>query len=288
MRLPGTRLTVRTATTADRQRLANLIHFEIYVHRHLDWRAPLDWLGQTPYLIAEHGNQLSAALACPPDPPSVAWVRLFAASSSTSAERVWEIIWPKAKADLEAHPELTWVAAIPLSQWFETLIERSGFSLSHHVVMLSWESKTPLPPVPKTLASIRPMVNDDLTEVQKIDQAAFPEVWRNSRECLELAFRQAAIATVAMVDGNLVGYQISTATPMGGHLARLAVLPAEQGKGVGASLVYNLLTGFIQRGAQSVTVNTQQDNHASLKLYAKAGFHFTGEIYPVYQQHLEH
>ena len=43
-------LPVRTARPDDRQALANLIHFEVYVHRHLDWRHPLDWLGCQPYL----------------------------------------------------------------------------------------------------------------------------------------------------------------------------------------------------------------------------------------------
>jgi ribosomal protein S18 acetylase RimI-like enzyme len=44
-----------------------------------------------------------------------------------------------------------------------------------------------------------------------------------------------------------------------------------------------MLSQFDRRGAQAVTVNTQQDNIASLSLYQKAGFRRTGEEYPVYQ-----
>ena len=44
---------VRPADSMDQRQIANLIHFESYVHRHLDWRNPLDWIGVPPYLVAE-------------------------------------------------------------------------------------------------------------------------------------------------------------------------------------------------------------------------------------------
>jgi ribosomal protein S18 acetylase RimI-like enzyme len=71
---------------------------------------------------------------------------------------------------------------------------------------------------------------------------------------------------------------------MGGHLARLAVLPAYQGRGVGYALVNDLLRQFVFRGIFRVTVNTQADNHASLRLYENMGFQRTGESYPVYMK----
>ncbi len=76
----ATQLIVEPAEFEDRHSLANLIHFGSYVHRHLDWRPPLDWLGQTPFLIARSEGEIVGALASPPDPPNVAWIRLFAAS----------------------------------------------------------------------------------------------------------------------------------------------------------------------------------------------------------------
>jgi [ribosomal protein S18]-alanine N-acetyltransferase len=274
---------VRPVTSSDRQKLANLIHFEILVHRHLDWRPPLDWVGYQPFLMIEQNKNLIAALACPPDPPNVAWIRLFAASSSITAERAWRTLWPVAVENLVNLKEPVWAAAIPLQHWFQTNLEESGFIETHRVVMLSWEQEK-LPPAHSPSGVIlRPMTLDDMANVEKIDRAAFVEVWQNSRDSLELAFRQAAVATVAEVDGQLVGYQISTATSMGGHLARLAVYPEYQGNGIGYILVHDLLSQFERRGAQVVTVNTQQDNQASLSLYRHIGFHLTGEEYPIYQ-----
>jgi ribosomal protein S18 acetylase RimI-like enzyme len=91
------------------------------------------------------------------------------------------------------------------------------------------------------------------------------------------------VASVVELDHQLIGYQISTSGPMGGHLARLAVLPAFQGKGIGSALVHEVLEKFEQVGAMRVTVNTQRDNLSSLSVYEKAGFRPTTEIYPVFQ-----
>jgi ribosomal protein S18 acetylase RimI-like enzyme len=87
---------------------------------------------------------------------------------------------------------------------------------------------------------------------------------------------------VAEDETGIIGYQISTTSAMGGHLARLAVLPAYQGRRIGYALLNDLLRQFVYRGIFRVTVNTQSDNLASLKLYEKAGFERTGERYPVY------
>ena len=130
------------------------------------------------------------------------------------------------------------------------------------------------------------MTFDDLENVTQIDQSSFPPLWQISQSYLELAFRQASIATIAEIDGVVAGFQISTATSAGGHLARLAVDPALQGQGVGYTILHDLLTQFNRRGAQVITVNTQENNQASIRLYLKAGFEFTGERYPIYQLEL--
>lgn len=81
---------------------------------------------------------------------------------------------------------------------------------------------------------------------------------------------------------RLVGYQISTGGTFGAHLGRLAVLPQDQGHGIGAALVGELIADMRRRGSSKVTVNTQADNAASLALYSRLGFRLTGEKYPVY------
>lgn len=281
-------LAVREATAADRHQLANLIHFEVYVHRHLDWRPPLDWLGREPYLVAERDGKIVAALACPPDPAHIAWVRLFAVSSNISISGAWGALWPEVLERFQDMPKVYRVAAIPLQNWLKKILQDSDFEESHQVVMLSWErGMTPPESVHQAQGYIRPMTFDDLNAVEAVDAASFVPEWQNSKDCLEMAFQQAAVATVYEVDGCIAGYQISTSTPMGGHLARLAVHPDNQRQGIGYALVRDMLSQFERRGAQRVTVNTQQDNQTSLALYRKAGFRLTGESYPVFHYELK-
>ena len=273
---------VRQANAEDQGQLANLIHFETLVHRHLDWRPPLEWIGYEPYLVLEKDKRLVAALACPPDPPSVAWIRLFVALEEVKMIEAWSLLWSRALEILSTDANIQ-VAAIPLQVWFQRLLKSSQFQPIGNVVMLIWDSGEIPTAKPSPEISIRPMSLDDLPTVEAIDRSAFGSLWHNSRHSLEYAFRQAAIATVADYDGALVGYQISTAMQMGGHLARLATDPQYHRQGFGYAILRDLLVQFKQRGAQRITVNTQEENLASISLYQNAGFMRTGETYPVFQ-----
>lgn len=280
-------LTIRKATEEDRHQLANLIHFEIHVHRHLDWREPVDWLGHHPYLVAEKDKNLLAALACPPDPVGVAWIRLFAARSRLPIQAVWEALWSQARRQLRQLGQFIEVSAIPLQGWFRNLLEATQFYCRQHVVVLAWKGED-LPRKEHPISpAIRFMDENDLPGVEEVDSEAFSDIWRMSLDSLRLAYRQAAIARVVEIGREIVAYQICTNTSGGGHLARLAVKPQYQGEGIGYALVLDALAQFERRGVSNVTVNTQDHNSASLKLYRKAGFQPTGEVHPVYQFKIE-
>lgn len=279
-------LSVRPVVREDRQKLANLIYFGHHIHRHLDWRPPLDWINHQPYLLAEREGKPVATLACPPDPPKMAWIRLFAVSDAAFLENSWKLLWENAYQKLiEQNTEQ--VVAIPLQNWFSNLLIKSSFTVLNRVVVLIWEKTKTIPISTNIETKIRPMNFDDLSIVHEIDTQAFELTWQISRLSLESAFRQAALASVAEIENRIVGYQISTTDQSSGHLARLAVLPQYQGMGIGLHLVQDLLEQFVRRGVQRITVNTQQDNERSLTLYTKAGFRRTQESYPVYQYRLE-
>jgi [ribosomal protein S18]-alanine N-acetyltransferase len=275
-------ISCRHVREADRQRLANLVHFEPYVHRHLDWRAPLDWIGHQPFLAAERGDRLVGAIACPPDPPGVAWIRLFAIASGIEASETWSKLW-SGVLDIFNLQGYVFIGAIPLQNWFKNLLKASGFQQVNEVTLMTWNRAAHPFAIPNPELSLRPMNFDDLTLIEDLDKRSFGPIWHNSKSALELAYRQAVLATVAELDGQIFGYQISTALQKGGHLARLAVEPKYQRKGIGAALLEDLLAQFKRRGAVNVTVNTQIDNKASIALYERFGFRKTGEAYPVYQ-----
>ena len=276
---------IRNALPSDRSRLANLIRFGSYIHQHLDWKPPLDWIGNEPYLLAERNGDLLATLACPPDLPRITWIRLFAANSLINVAQAWRLLWNKASERLSQVGNIK-VAAISLQSWFNELLEGSGFDHSDNVVVLMWEKSTPLQNPQAADVQIRLMMPEDLETIELIDHEAFGMVWKNSLEALELAYQQSALASVAVIGDEIIGYQYSTSSSMGGHLARLAVKTNMQGKGIGFLLVHQVLTQFRSQGVRHVTVNTQQNNIASLALYSKAGFSITGEAYRVYQHNI--
>ena len=272
---------IRVIENTDRQKINQLIDYGLYVHRHLDWFAPTDWVGRQPFMGVVVNNHLLAALACPPEPKNIAWIRLFAVSGEITLDDAWRSLW-SATQEIIKRENLV-IAAIPVYPWFQNLLISSQFKHINDVILLEW-SHFPLPSFPEaSLFSIREIVSEDLLDIAQVDKNAFNPLWQNSRSSLELAWTQSSLATVAEVNGEIIGYQISTATSSGGHLARLAVLPDWQGCGVGRALVNHLLTRFHLWGSLKVTVNTQVDNQASLALYQKTGFVRTGVSYKVYQ-----
>ena len=277
---------IRSAKESDRFQLSSLIQLEPYVHRHLDWRPPLDWLGHQPFLVAERKQNLVAALASPPDPLDVAWIRTFAAAGHIPTRRIWHSLWEETRGQLAASG-VECTAALPLYRWFRELLEASDFEKSHNVVVLAWEERTPPKEGHQSNAHIRSMTEADLPAVTEVDNAAFKTIWRNSFNTLNLAYQQAVCATVAEDDSGIIGYQISTPSPYGWHLARLAVHPDRQRSGVAYALTRHLLIQSLRRGEAQVSVNTQHDNEASLQLYQRIGFYRTGEEYPVYQYYFD-
>ena len=283
LEVSNTAANIRSATVNDREALLDLLHSGMFVHRHMDWKMPLDWLGQDPFLVLNRFEQPAAMIACPPDPAEVAWIRAFAVNSLIPRSTAWDKLWASALTRLQDQPEVERVVSIVMDDWFKDLLIRSGFEHHTSIVLLSWENNGRRLEPPLNPTSVRPMTLADLPEVARIDNQAFKPLWHNSLESLELAFVQALIATVSEDEHGLTGYQISTPSPFGGHLARLAVQPEKQGQGIGYAIVYDLLQRFQAKGALRVTVNTQQENTRSQEIYKKARFHLTGESYPIYQ-----
>lgn len=274
-------LNIRTVINSDRSRVANLIHFGTYVHQHLDWRSPLEWIGRQPYLGIENSEGFMATLACPQEIPEITWIRLFAVRSNNKVDKVWRALWDAACDELSQKGKIQ-IAALSMQNWFTDILEKSKFIHTDNVIVLKYEKNTVIQlPYLKSIV-IRHMLPEDFPFVLGIDGSAFKAEWRNSLEEMELAYQLSSYATIAEMNHDIVGYQYSTSSGMGGHLARLAVRDNMQGQGIGYSLVHDVVRHFRQQGVMNLSVNTQQSNIASLGLYAKSGFKSTGESYRVY------
>ncbi len=271
---------VRTADLNDHQQLSNLIFFETRLHRHLDWRSPLEWLGAPYYWALEEGRQITAALACPTEVEGIAWVRLFVYTGHWSPEDAWGQLWDTARETI-MHMGGATVAAIAMQPWFQKVLDDSNFENRQQIVMLEWRNQ-PWTANKVEGVRIRRMTESDIPAVTEVDHAAFEPLWHNSLDTLQRAFSQALVVTVAETKDGIIGYQLTTGHGQRAHLARLAVHPNMQGRGVGRALLSDLFGYLIRTGVSRLSVNTQSDNRFSLKLYQNMGFNRTGEEYPVY------
>jgi ribosomal protein S18 acetylase RimI-like enzyme len=235
---------VRNASLQDRPRISNLLGQAHWRHFHLDWRDPLDLLASPPNLLGYLEDRLVAHLAAPPDPPGAAWIRSFCVDATLPPLTAWRTLWAEAAAQCLVLGT-TRVASLLSGEWMRPLLEEAGFRETNAVIFLEWRGRR-LPAPPAFPGSLRALAPPDLARIQHVDTSAFPLLWQNGRESLAAAMRQAVVATGAEVDGSLVAYQLTTASAFGAHLARLAVEPGFQGRGLGAGLVIDLI-GQLQR-----------------------------------------
>ena len=274
-------LQVRRALPQDQRQISSLIFQESNTHRHLDWRTALEWLGEKNYWVLEEHGTIVAALACPEDPQNVAWIRLFTHAPHLSGLEAWSALWNVAQSEIFPDNPDTQAASIVMKQWFQSLLLQSGFTHKLNIILLELKSQNYHPAKRDTNIKLRPMYEIDLQEVTQIDFEAFGGFWHNSLDSIQRAYKQSFYSTVAEHEGRITGYQISTGSLFGVHLARLGVRPEAQGRGIGTLLVDDLIhhSGALQ--TSRLSVNTQDDNAASLKLYEKMGFVRTGEYFPV-------
>jgi ribosomal protein S18 acetylase RimI-like enzyme len=274
---------LRQAERKDYSSLQNFINSLTNVHRHLDWRDALEWLGRQPFWIYEEGQNILGALACPPEPGEVAWVRLFGAANHMPHERIWLELFERALKNLHACDPVPVVVSLALREWYGNLLKHNGFTHHQDIVVFMFDGRPPEAPKIDPRITLREMVDADLDKVKIIDQMAFETIWRLSLDDLRFAASKSSYCTVAELDGEIIGYTMSSSSGVYAHLARLAVHPGLQRQHLGFALVQDLLDHFINRmDYWGVSLNTQNDNRASLALYHKIGFHETGERFPVF------
>lgn len=261
--------------------VSRFIDQAILVHRNLDWQPLIEWVPREPFLLRYENGKLRAVLSCAPDPEGVAWIHAFALDHWTSElHKVWQsLLQPSLEALMQQKSNIYSVA---LNDWYHRLLLETGFRVKQNVVVLSWQRKLPPPLHLPPEVMIRPMEPADLDQVAAIDRRAFDHLWSVSRTSFDHVYTNASHAAVAEVEDRIIAYELSTSTLFTAHLTRLAVDPAFQQANIGYALTRDMLSYFHDQGISQITVNTQDDNAASIGLYQKLGFQLTGESFPVF------
>jgi GNAT superfamily N-acetyltransferase len=127
-----------------------------------------------------------------------------------------------------------------------------------------------LPPAPPEL-TLTPLYPAQIDEVAILDAITFEPLWHfGRRDLFELLMR--GRMQVAWWEGQMVGYNaICTNSQSEGQLARLAVHPDFQGRGVGQALLSDAIRYAAGEFAVLV-LNTQVNNGRSQTLYRGFGF----------------
>ncbi len=180
------------------------------------------------------------------------------------------------------------VMAQSQDHWLKAALTRSGFAQVDQVRYYKFSQRNvPSAPAPAQLTPLSPA---QLAAVAQLDAESFPPLWHMGEGDLAgLLF--AGRMRAAWLEGQLVGYAAitlngafddpATAGPSA-FLARLAVHPSVQGRGVGRQLLADSIAYAHSQRHNPIYLNTQVSNGSSQRLYEGMGFRSMGRVFQVY------
>lgn len=275
--------TVTAYERSHRQPVLDLIFRSHLAYTHLDWQEVGQWLdsNQTIIRLAWQEHRIVGIMGVSLPLYGTCWLRVASVSNDVAADSILPGLWAALRDEL-GRLSVNCIAALIVEDWLLDYLPALGFVYQEQIITLSRIGHHPPLPKPSPF-QIRAATFDDLEPVTRIDQSAFIPPWQMSAHDIRQAARIAATFTVAVRSNNdIIGYQISTLYSQNGHLARLAVLPEVQGLGIGSSLLTDLIRRLANRSVRLITVNTQESNERSQKLYLRYGFQRNGYDLPVW------
>lgn len=191
-----------------------------------------------------------------------------------------------------ATAEAQGAAAFVLLESFEmrnpAFYSRNG--MTHLETVLTYEHRSPErllqgnPPTSQTFEPWFGAEDQALEDLLQLDHAAFPWLWRNSREEFRAYVRMPFVEIwVGRIDGRITSYVGLTHFRRWSHLDRIAIMPDVQGQGLGREALRFAIQRMMDAGAERVGLSTQRKNHRSRHMYENVGFEETPELnYDVY------
>lgn len=282
--MPTARLQIAPYARQRRRSLLGLMNRSRWTHSHLDWQSIPDWLAdeEAAVWLALQDDELQGYIGLSRAVAGWTWLRLLGIGDGRRPGVILREMWAWAEAACRDEA-CAGIAVLMLTNWLPAYVAELGFQYCDDLVMLQHIGGR-LPRRPDSLATVRPLEAEDLTRLAKIDKLAFAPPWQVDRAEMWAAFRACAFATVACIDGAIVGYQLCARHGTSAHLARLAVHPAHQGRGIASLLLHGLLSDLLGRGIDAISVNTQASNRRSQQLYQRYGFLRNGKDYAVWRK----
>jgi ribosomal-protein-alanine N-acetyltransferase len=268
-------VTVRQAAIADEKSVVGLIEEASWAYLRFKLESLKDFLGTTPFLLACARGQLLGFMFWDLRRPPLARLRGAGLADGWPVSHYLQTVLPPSLELLRAQGA-TALIYVGSEGWLANPLQDHGFIVDNTIVAYS-KSDWSVPSRGNQQVLVRPAQSRDFPALVALDQAAFDPLWQNTGEVFRDVLADCPYFVVAELDGVVVGYQFSNLVEGRGYLARVAVHPDCQGQGIGVRLMAEAIGFFKREGARVITLNTQQDNQASQRLYRQFGFRLVGE-----------
>jgi ribosomal-protein-alanine N-acetyltransferase len=120
------------------------------------------------------------------------------------------------------------------------------------------------------------MTESHIAQVLAIERAVFRAPWTSQMFRQEIQGVFGSYPTVAVVDGRVVGYQVSWFVEDEVHLVNIAVHKDYQERGIGAMLLRELIEDAIAKGKTIITLEVRASNEVAQAFYHRFLFRSIG------------
>lgn len=280
--LPG-----QATAPPSRARMQDLLFTSSRVATHLHWSDNPDRLREDPAWTRAlwREGRMVGLLACTPPLSGVSWLRLCALADGVNARASLATLWRLLREDLLGQGVHLVCVIGGGPQWLQDGLQALGFAHREEIVSLCCLLDDGAPDIPVN-PHVRLAREGDCENLLALDAAAFPPHWHMPAQDMRRALRRAACFTVVAEEDAILAYQFTSRGESDAHVARLGVAPARQGQGLGTALLADLMRRLQGRGLVTLSLNTQELNSRSLRLYQRFGFRRNGMDYSVWSQRI--
>jgi [ribosomal protein S18]-alanine N-acetyltransferase len=276
---------IRPAKLSDRLAIQRYLSGNVLIHRHLDWRQPLDWLQSRDLILYLNSRrEIHGLFCCTPEIDSRVWIRIFSTRNKEVLFPVWHRLFNAFQTSTENKTTELKFLSLAYQPWMINLLELDGWEIVDTIVQFEWMGEADMEfHNNHQFKNIRRMRRRDLEHAYQIDFSSFNTTWQQSYETFVRSYNESGYATVYEQNRQIIAFQLSTISRQRSHLARIAVKKDFLRKGIGKALVRDFLRECKNQNIQKISVNTQQTNYQSIALYKMMGFEDVENSFPIFQ-----
>lgn len=246
-------------------------------------------LHSAPALMLANGRDLWGCIIAGWPTDDATWVRALAFADGLPIGDGFDTLLPPFEPLLGQRGvrRLFYAGDASADEWTQPALLKRGWVRQTNVVVYEKHGHA-IPSGGNQNVRIRRAQSIDLPTVIALDRISFDAQWVKDEGILGPAIVEQPFFMIAELNGLPAGYAFATSHFSGKllHLVRIAVDPSTRGQGVGVRLMAELIQFARNRGAETLTLNTQAENRTAQRLYEWFGFERTGESQTVLRRDL--